>query len=223
MGLSLVSYFLVCLHCHEIKDIYASAPNLKIKPKLLYIDGLNYATRIFPRGRKWSCKAAFGFVRGWVTAARASSCEPKVFLDDANLSYEAKAKWKRRIEKDIRRTDRNVPQGTGSLIGDMFRAVGVDVVYSREADNDDTIVFHAHADGAAILSSDKDMFRYDSNCVVYSAFHIEPRNKGLTLIRHPRQSEDKRYSSFRPLAAPPAVSSYNAHLHDGVYLRGIRT
>jgi hypothetical protein len=55
---------------------------------------------------------------------------------------------------------KNVPHGLAGLLGDLFRECGVEVVYSDKDDNDDTLAWHAHADGADVLSDDKDFFRW---------------------------------------------------------------
>ena len=49
----------------------------------------------------------------------------------------------------------NLPQ----ILGDAFKEQGVEVFYSVE-DNDDTLAYYAHADGATILSKDNDFWRY---------------------------------------------------------------
>ena len=46
---------------------------------------------------------------------------------------------------------RNMPQGIGHILGDMFREAGAQVLYSADRDNDDTLAFFAHADGADVL------------------------------------------------------------------------
>ena len=80
-----------------------------------------------------------------------------------------------------------MPQGSNALLGMMLSRAGVEVVYSAEADNDDTIASHAQADGAAILSQDKDMFRYNGRkYTVYSEFAV---TEGQLLLReHPLHS-----------------------------------
>jgi hypothetical protein len=55
----------------------------------------------------------------------------------------------------------------------MLERAGVEAFYSCEADNDDTVASHAQHDGAAILSEDKDMFRYTPRTYkVYSDFRV---------------------------------------------------
>jgi hypothetical protein len=54
-------------------------------------------------------------------------------------------------------------QGASILLGEMFTAAGAEVRYSMEADNDDTIASYAQLDGAAVLSRDRDFFRYDGS------------------------------------------------------------
>ena len=90
----------------------------------------------------------------------------------------------------------------------MFRRCNVPVVYSKEADNDDTIAFHAHADGAAILSGDGDFFRYkDASYTVWADFDRTLIHQGRLVLR-PHSNENKRKNtSVRELGPPPAVYS----------------
>ncbi len=50
-------------------------------------------------------------------------------------------------------------QGMNVLMAEVFVRSGVEVRFSYEADNDDTLAAHAQLDGAEILSSDSDFFR----------------------------------------------------------------
>lgn len=60
-----------------------------------------------------------------------------------------------------------------TLLQDAFKTFGVDVVFSVDSDNDDALAAHANADGASILSSDNDYFRYrNTNYKIYSSFNI---------------------------------------------------
>ena len=64
-----------------------------------------------------------------------------------------------RQEKIIGRGKRHVPVNQKQLIGDAFKNEGIDVHYSIE-DNDDTIASFAYHEDAAILSRDRDFWRY---------------------------------------------------------------
>ena len=58
----------------------------------------------------------------------------------------------------------------------MFRKLGVPVRYSYEADNDDTIMACAVAYNGSVLSSDRDMFRYQYDgprVEVFSDFYLD--------------------------------------------------
>jgi hypothetical protein len=55
----------------------------------------------------------------------------------------------------------------------MWHQLSIKVHYS-EIDNDDTIAAYAQAHGAAILSGDKDMYRYlNADYIIYSDFEVK--------------------------------------------------
>jgi hypothetical protein len=113
-----------------------------------------------------------------------------------------------------------VPQGLSLLLGGAFAAAGVPVHYSADADNDDTLAACAHARGAAVLSGDKDFFRYTvpasgthahepARYQVFSGWHehrasaAHGRAPGLTLLRHEGPKPGQRRPSPRDLILPP--------------------
>jgi hypothetical protein len=207
--------------------VHLVVEDAKIEPsvpkKLLYMDILNYTTRFIPL-RDWSCTRALARMSNFVQAARTSGWHLRAFLDETASSDEANEKWRLRREKEVRSGERSVPQGANVLIGDMLRKCGVEIAYSLEADNDDTLAFYAHADGASILSADKDMFRYvGATYTVYSDFEIT--REGLKLTKHRLHDQDCKISRYgaptqRPLGPPPAVQTAMNHVQGGVYLRG---
>jgi hypothetical protein len=59
------------------------------------------------------------------------------------------------------------------MIGEMFQSVGVNVHYSQ-IDNDDTLAAYAEANGAAVLSRDRDFFRYNnSSYPIFYDFQVD--------------------------------------------------
>ena len=188
---------------------------------LLYLDALNYTTYFIPL-HDWSCTRALARMDEFVQAASRSGVKLRAFIDESTNSDEASEKWRSRREKEVKTGTRMVPQGATVLMGDMLKMCGAEVCYSMEADNDDTLAFHAHADGASILSNDKDMFRYiGATYTVYSSFAV--RNGQLHLTKHHLHEPDsspKRGPSKRPIGPPPAVQTEVHHVQSGVYLRG---
>lgn len=99
-----------------------------------------------------------------------------------------------------------MPQGMNILFGDLFRKNGVEVCYSMEADNDDTIASHAQKDNAYILSQDGDFLRYnDYKYIIYSNFKLNYKSKKLILI--------KRSNMFckRDILIPPPKTTTGNH------------
>jgi hypothetical protein len=187
---------------------------------LLYVDVLNYATDFFPLS-DWNVSRAFARVTKFVNASTRSGYTLKAFIDDTIVSAEAMSKWKRRREDEVRKGKKNVPHGMNSMLGEMFGKCGVHVLYSAEADNDDTIAAYAHEHGAGILSRDKDMFRYiGATYSVYSEYSIS--NHGtLSITPHPKAITGFVHPNPRPLPPTlPLTRPHILHVKDGVYLRG---
>ena len=177
------------------------------QPNLLYVDILNYCEVFFNRKSIWDMKKSLRKIEKFVNSARRSGYSLKIFIESNIMSNEAINKWRTRRAREIRLGYKNVPHGLSTLLGDMFRRCNVPVVYSKEADNDDTIAFHAHADGAAILSGDGDFFRYkDASYMVWADFDRTLIHQGR-LVLLPHSNENKRKNtSVRELGPPPAVN-----------------
>lgn len=93
-------------------------------PKLLYVDGLNYAsTRFFVSPSHWDVAIAAENVTNFVAAAKASGFSLKVFLDAAIPSEEAQKKWIDRREREVRSEKRNVPHGMNLMTAELFKWV----------------------------------------------------------------------------------------------------
>lgn len=188
--------------------------------KRLYIDILNYGTDFFPIGKRWSIPRAYHKVGEFVEAARnASFTCIKCFIDDSNPSIEAAQKWKTRREAEIRHGKKEVPQGFAVLLGDLFRMHGVEVLFSGECDNDDTLAFHAHHDRAVLLSGDKDFFRYvGADYILYDTYKISSNVMELSLTR--KAGNVSQPSSPLRIGSPPSTRSTINHISDGRYKRG---
>ena len=146
----------------------------KQKVKLLYVDTLTFATLFFPLGRKWNITQSFKLVREFVEAGTKQGITLKCFINDCSKSQEAIGKYRKRREIEVIKGQKNIPQGLSILLGDMFRAAGVEVCYSNIEDNDDCLASHAETDHADILSNDKDMLRYiDHTYTVYGSYTID--------------------------------------------------
>ncbi|KAF9108679.1 hypothetical protein BGX27_008263, partial [Mortierella sp. AM989] len=186
----------------EITRKLASTSFSKEK-RLLYIDILNFSTRFFTISEHWYFLQARKRVEDFVRHARNSNFEPKVFIDASIESEEAILKWKTRREEEVIRGVRNMPQGLSTLLGDLFKLCGVQVCYSTEADNDDTLASHAHHDGASVLSQDRDFLRYNRRRYEIYVDFSESNGK---LVLKPRR-DMRCFSSKREIISPaPAYS-----------------
>ena len=189
----------------------------------LYVDVLNYSHKFFDT-RNWNLVTASKNVKMFISAARKSGWTLKIFIDAVIESDESLRKWRSRREKEISNGVKNMPQGTSTLIGDLFCSQGVEVAYSVEADNDDTIAAHASADGADILSQDRDFFRYiGATYKVYKFFYFEYGR--LILEEYPHIPRGSQVPSVRPIQVPPQTRMSNPLFAssggDCLYRRGV--
>lgn len=154
------------------------------KENLLYVDVLNFSGYFFKIGNHWSFKYANKKVEKFVKFAKNSNFKLKIFIDAFIKTDEAILKWKKRREEEVIKGFRNMAQGMNVLLGDLFRKNDVEVCYSMESDNDDTIASHAHNDNACILSQDSVFLRYNNyKYIIYSNFKLNYKNKKLILIK----------------------------------------
>jgi hypothetical protein len=102
------------------------------------------------------------------------------------------------------------------LLGEMFTAAGAEVRYSMEADNDDTIASYAQLGGAAVLSRDRDFFRYDgSTFPLFFTFEVTNGDLNLKPYKRPRALwEEPRAPRDMILQPRPETATRNAMLAD---------
>ena len=188
------------------------------------MDGMNFAGGFFGYTKRpgvWNITASFKRVAKLVEAAERSQIMLKCFLDDTAPSEEASKKWKTRRVREIRAGEKNVPQGSGILLGDMFRELGIEVYYSDVADNDDTLAFYAQHDGADVLSGDKDMFRYvGSTFKVYDSWHFSKQGE---LILKEKKFVEISEKDLREIGPLPRLKDRVSHTFGGVVKRGTVT
>ena len=204
-----------------LTSVTSASDTASSEKKLLYMDSANYLENFFQPFDGWNLDAANQKVRAFCSAANRSGWTVVAFLDQATMTEEAQAKWRKRRVSEVRKGERRVPQGALRLLGDMFAAEGVTVRYSLEMDCDDTIASHAEADGASVLSADKDFLRYrNATYDLYKDYSISTKGKHLILVE---QNKSESQSSSRDLGPPPKTGHHDAFrdcVEDGTYLRG---
>lgn len=217
-------HFLGLMDAEGVADITArfAKHHISQKNRILCVDALNQAHRFFSPGKKWTIpQEAFRRVSKFVQAAKNSGWNLLVFIDSKTVSGKAQLTWKKRREKEVEQRKRNMPQGTNVLLGDLFSRCNVEVHYSLEADCDDTVAAFAHASNGAILSADRDMFRYQgAQLEVFADF--EYKNGELVLYHHTNCTPK---SSRRQILSPPPKTSirlldFELVRVSGQYLRG---
>jgi hypothetical protein len=167
----------------------------------LYIDALNYTDAFFDLHRPYNFDVPMRRVAAFARAAAASGIALRVFIDEGIATGETLVKWRRRREREVADGEKRVPHGLSWAFGDMWRRAGVPVTRSFEADNDDALAAAAQADGADVLSQDRDFFRYSGAAFrVFSDFN--DRSGRLVLTRH-RATEARSGVAPRALLSPP--------------------
>lgn len=188
----------------------------------LYVDALNFTTRFFPHG-DFHCGRAHSRVKRFVDAATNNGTVLKTFFKEASHDASSHRAWRGKRSSEVSVGKKDVPQGTSVLLGDMFRDCGVEVCYSLERDNAETLALHALADEAAILSMSEKVVKFvDTKCTVFDNFTVEGRGK-LLLSRHPLQSATQTSTTryHQPPQLPPAVASRVTHMVGDTYRRGV--
>lgn len=191
------------------------------KPKLLYMDTANYTNFFFPYGRPWSLSEATKNAKRFAWACTQSKWKVVAFFDESVFTEEAQKKWRKRREQEVQRGKRAVPQGCLRLVGDLLAEQGIEVRYSLDADNDDTIASWAEHDGAAVLSGDSDFLRYrNATYSLFTDFSVHGNRK----IELKTQQKSVRKSSWRDIITPPprtgSCNPFRDCKEDGSYLRG---
>ncbi|KAI9004958.1 hypothetical protein DFJ74DRAFT_646842 [Hyaloraphidium curvatum] len=121
---------------------------------------MNLACSFFPSSHHFHLLTAFRKIRRFSLACAASGYELTVFIDSAPKERVAAGKFARKTAKSIRIGEKRNPMGMPCLLGDMFRDCGVEVRYALDEEADGTLLASAVAEGAAVLSGDRDFYRF---------------------------------------------------------------
>lgn len=217
--------------CHQQQssgtvDADSSPSYSSTEKPLLYLDAANYTRKFFRHHDWWCLDAAQRNIQRFCSAAAQSGWTVVAFLDQATMTKEARAKWRRRREHAVESGIRRIPQGGLRLVGEMFAAEGVKVHYSVEMDNDDTLARYAQADGASILSEDQDFLRYNGATYdIYKHYRIKRKGEKPHLVLTKQNNTERRQStSLRELGPPPKTDDkpnpFGDCIEEGTYLRG---
>eukprot|EP00755_Sulcionema_specki_P000566 Sspe_Gene.115389::Locus_102677_Transcript_1_1_Confidence_1.000_Length_1200::g.115389::m.115389 len=197
------------------------------KGRPLLVDGLNFTHTFFPTGSGcdfWRFSEAKEKVRAFVESAGRRLV---VFLDDHIATDETWAKWRSRREAEVIEEKRTVPTGVTRMMAEVFSSCGVEVHFSKEADNDDTIASFAEVMDGDILSADRDFFRYrNASYTVYRSYFV--RKGRLYLLKH-KFPYPKEGVTMRDIILPPPATStsptsgIDTAVETGEYIRGVAT
>ena len=186
-----------------VRPAAAAPPQSSLPPTRLYIDALNYTDSFFNLANPYEYGNPQRSITAFTDAAAASGISLRVFIDEGIATGEAEKKWRKRREREVADGEKRVPHGLSWLYGDMWRRAGVQVTYSYEADNDDAIAAAAQADGADVLSNDRDFFRYrGASFRVFADFRVV-RGR-LILTRHDASAAQPGAATRELISPPPA-------------------
>lgn len=182
-----------------------------------YVDILNFGNRFFDSQDGWSLKTTLKRVDNLAAVLREANVKFVCFIDFLRIE-EALDKQKQRQEEQIRDGIRAVPINVSGILTECFSRNGIEVRLSTAANNDDTIAYYAHKDGAAILSGDRDFYRYQDKANtgarvefdLYSDFEVKEnrfrvcrqtrptkRREGIDLLEHaPEYSSGRDTGKF---------------------------
>jgi DNA-directed RNA polymerase subunit RPC12/RpoP len=160
---------------------------------IVLMDGLNFYTR-FQKDMNsfWDLKGFCERIEKTVNDFR--FYDVRIFIDACRHTPEAIKKHKTRMEQKVIKDEYSLPPFKETLLGDAFKKCGLLVYYSYQADNDDTMAYHAQKYGAAILSKDQDFFRYlDTTFPIYSDFKVKKKQlRWIPSIRNEKKTITKR-------------------------------
>jgi len=206
------------------------ASTTPLKP--LIIDGHNFTNAFFSSSHHWHLLSALRKITLFCSLSRQSGYEPILLQDAAPKTLEKAEKARRRLAKDVRKEKRRAPFGVSGLMGDMFRAQGVEVHYSIEKECDEAVAFWAARTGGAILSGDRGYFRYEVDGEraikggIYRNFSVE----GGELVLVPSGPKVRRkgavleVSEAQPVTSPEyKTATVNGIVNHGLYIRGSPT
>lgn len=191
-----------------------SKHSLADSQKLLYIDGYNNLHKFYNMEsdqppNHWDLVSPFQNIKRFVEAATKSCWILKLFIKSENIDEEEKDDWMCRREKEVEDGRKYPPPKCGNLLYYFFTKCGVEVLFSNEADSDDTLAAYAQKDKAAILSRDRDFFRFEGrNYVVFQDFSID-KNGFLEIFEHKNPTK-KFGAGFKKIMEPvPKTLSKN--------------
>lgn len=132
-------------------------------------------------------------IRSFVKLCKLGGYLPIGFIDHSISSQETDEKWRSRRIAELKKGKRDVLVGSQAMLGEMFQNFGVTVHFSS-IDCDDTIAAFAYHFNGAILSQDKDFFRYYARSkaeknppyVIYSSFTTAGGRLNLKTQEAPR-------------------------------------
>ena len=207
-----------------MKNASVFSPKATAKQRI-FMDGLNFHSRFLPgKGRYLAFKQFSSRIENAVNAFKNSGFELIVFIDANRVSEEANEKYCSRQEQNIRSGKSGAIPFKELMLGCFFEKAGIPVLYSFDADNDDTLAVYAEKYNAHILSGDQDFFRYrNTTFQIYRDFTV---NKNKILLEPSVLNEKKRTKARDLLSEMPRVIYQNpciSSLEAGIFRKGRTT
>tara|TARA_B110000483_G_scaffold237885_2_gene313492 strand:+ start:6623 stop:7720 length:1098 start_codon:yes stop_codon:yes gene_type:complete len=193
----------------------------------LVVDLSNQIDFFYPTKNQYTIREHISNMRDRVSMFIAN-CEgkfdPIIVVDNITASPETTQKWESRRENEILKKKKNLPLNLDILICDAFKQHGSKIYADRTVDADDVVAkLASFSPDSLILSSDRDMFRYDlyNKNRIFSTATMSSRCdlklwKGLNLCVKPG-------CSFKAVDDIPMIYPTDKPYHalDKAYIRGV--
>lgn len=193
----------------------------------LIIDLSNQIDFFYPKNPKYTIREHVANMRHRVNmfvCNCSNKFEPIIVVDNVTATVETTKKWESRRENEILTHKKNIPLNLDILLCDFFKSHGCTIYADKKVDADDVIAkLASEIPDSFVLSSDRDMFRYDffNKNRIFSTATMTTENdlklwRGLNLCV-------KKGCSFRSISSIPVVfpSDKPFHTIEETYVRGV--
>jgi len=195
----------ICRNLAREDFIPASSTNVK----LLYVDGMNFATsHFFVDTYDWSLDKVEQRVQQFAKASESDNIEMVVFFYSERL-HENLKEWTSRRKEEVANTFRNCPLSMSQILGELFEKNNVRVKYSKESHGLDSLVAYAKMNNAAILSGNKKAALLKHEQDVYADFEV----KDTVLMLLPRKIVVDATKQLEVMDSPECFTVFDVIRH----------
>lgn len=195
--------------------------------RILIVDLSNQIDFFYPKNDNYTIREHIANMRNRVYLFMCNCKDkfhPVIVVDNVTATLETTKKWESRRENEILTRKKNIPINLDILICDVFKSHNAAIYADKYVDADDVIgKLASNFPQSLILSSDRDMFRYDfyNKNRIFSTATMTTENdfqmwRGLNLCV--KKGCDSKSVSNIPMVSP---SDKPFHTMQGTYVRGV--